>query len=631
MTVIFNRDDVPSHLFSIPELDFSEDILTERISGSWMRVGAWTIRPHRDERGVENVVSRQSMLLAPGRFADIFDKLESIGNVIHNLGKPGGYTRQAGDQSQYSYAPFHRFEFPFNSVTGEPLVFVHSAIPGVELFINPDLELFFGLEEKVRGCGIWSDPRRGVEVLRRRVIEQGNLSIVEIRTDYLLKYLQARQISLLVGHYRHLYLYDPSPINFETFVTGDVEVGSTDQGTKVIVQNHKGGQALVVESPFLLRRLHLWFEVKPPKIDIDDPWAEEPSFDPYTFTLPTRVGPVAPARWQHFRKTEGRSFEGAVCDFTSPVYFRQEVLSKYEGASGFDVSDNGSVSCRHYWGLVRSTARGGNELLTTYIGDFAEGVPFEEWPHWKQYAVEPPSLETVDALREEQTVPDGVNSLVQALYRLNAAFAGFANSIGVAKPEPPWQGSLDSLAARQLKWVYPADADDDEFLKRATLVSTLVIDALAPRSLRELLNAVGEDLHLNDGSQGQSLGSRNLLQRVTLIAILVQDFQPTFGEIPTLVRRAEGTVPSASAADLQDELTRSYRRVRDEFAPLAFLYDLRTHGGLVHPPNRAAAATAATQLGLPKENWHRADYLRLLSLVTSSITKVSEHLDAAAR
>lgn len=63
------------------------------------------------------------------------------------------------------------------------------------------------------------------------------------------------------------------------------------------------------------------------------------------------------------------------------VYFRQEVLMKYEAASGFEVKDDGSVSCYHYWGLARSTARLGNELCSTAIGDFAEGVPFEEWLH----------------------------------------------------------------------------------------------------------------------------------------------------------------------------------------------------------------------------------------------------------
>jgi hypothetical protein len=87
----------------------------------------------------------------------------------------------------------------------------------------------------------------------------------------------------------------------------------------------------------------------------------------------------------------------------------------------------------------------GNELLATAIGDFAEGVPFEEWPHWKQYAVEPPSAETAAALRDEQTVAAAVNSVVQALTELNAALAAVATSLRVDIPDSPWQGSLDSL------------------------------------------------------------------------------------------------------------------------------------------------------------------------------------------
>jgi hypothetical protein len=98
-----------------------------------------------------------------------------------------------------------------------------------------------------------------------------------------------------------------------------------------------------------------------------------------------------------------------------PVFFRQEVLVKYQGDSGFDVRDDGSVSCHGERGLTRSTWRLGNGLLATAIGDFAQGVPFHEWPHWQQHAVEPASSETVAVLKQEQTVAGAVNSLVQAL------------------------------------------------------------------------------------------------------------------------------------------------------------------------------------------------------------------------
>lgn len=628
---IFDENDVPLHLLSIPELSFREDLFADRIGGLWFWLGAWTITPHRDDRDVEDVVSRQSMLLGAEQFADIFGKLESIGNVIRNLGKPEGSVLQTGDKREYNYAPFHRFEFSFTSVTGEPLVFIRSTTGNAELFINPDLELYFELEETTRGSGVWWDPRKRVEALRRRVIEQGNLEIVEIRVEHLRRYLQARQMSLIVGHYRHLHLYNPSPGSVERFVAEDLVIGAPDQGAKAIFQNWGLRQDVPGMPPFLQRRLHLWFEIKPAAIDIDHPWADEPPFDPYTYTLPTRSGPVAPARWALLEPAVGRRFEGEACDFVERVYFQQEVLTKYEGASGFEVSDNGSVTCRNYWGLHRSTSRVGNELLATGIGDFAEGVPWDEWAHWKQYAVEPPNPETIDALREEQTVPDAVNALVRALQGLNGAFANLADAMDVAVPDPLWLGSLDSLAGRQLKWVYPVAADDDEFLKRATLVSTLVLDELALESLRTLAKAIGAKLHLNYGKRPQPLGSRNLLQRVTLIAVLIGDFKADISGISTLVKQAEGKADGVGDADLRIELVGAYRRVRDEMAPLAFLYELRIHGGLAHTPNKTAAAKAAVQLGLPEKNWHRIDYLRLLSLVAGSVIQVSGHLGTAAR
>jgi len=267
--------------------------------------------------------------------------------------------------------------------------------------------------------------------------------------------------------------------------------------------------------------------------------------------------------------------------------------------------------------------------MATAIGDFAEGVPFEEWPHWKQYAVPPPGPDTVTALRAEETIPEAVNALSRALFDLNAAFTSMARSLGVADAEPPWRGSLDSLAGRQLKWVYPQNADDEEFLKRATLLSTFIIDGLEPPSLRKLLTILGGNLHLNEASPPAPLGSRNLLQRVTLVAVLVADLRPEMAAVPALVKQAQGNAPGAEA-DLQAELARLYGRVREKFAPLAFLYDLRIHGGLAHPPNKAQASEAAALLDLPRQNWHRENYLRLLSLVTESIRRIAADLEAAA-
>jgi len=145
--------------------------------------------------------------------------------------------------------------------------------------------------------------------------------------------------------------------------------------------------------------------------------------------------------------------------------------------------------------------------------------------------------------------------------------------------------------------------------------------------MRALLNALDKNLHQNFEKPPQSLGSRTLLQRITLIAGLIERLQPDLKELPHLVQQAEGKVRNV-APDLQAELESLYKQVRDGFAPLAFLYDLRLHGGLAHPPSKEEAAEAATRLGLPRKNWHRTDYLHLLKLVAESFNRISEHFES---
>ena len=163
-------------------------------------------------------------------------------------------------------------------MSGEPVVFVHSSTSGVHLIVNPDLWLFFELEQKTPASGMWWDPRRGVDALIQRVIDQGNLEVVEIRADYLLKYLQARQMSLVVGHYRHLHLFDPSDGAIKAFVQGEVVLGSAEHGAKAIFQNWGLRQDITGTTPFLQRRVHLWYEITAPKIDVDDPWRTDTCF-----------------------------------------------------------------------------------------------------------------------------------------------------------------------------------------------------------------------------------------------------------------------------------------------------------------------------------------------------------------
>lgn len=622
---IIDRDGAPAHLFATPELDFSEDLFAEPLKEQWFRLAAMTRGNEADARGVRAVTERQSLLLTPGAFEAIGDKLTSIGNVLSYLGAPGESISALADQA-YAYRPFYVFEIMFTDTVGEPIAFIPKVEGERELMLNPDVALYFKLEEKPHGSGLWWDPRRGVEVIRQRVINGGAFELIEMRVDYLLKYLRMRERALVVGHYRHFHFLNPPQAVIDAVVKGEVVLRGSG-GAKAIIQSSDLQDGVGRREALLIRRLHLWSQIEPPPMDVETAFDEEPEFDVAAFTLPMREGPVAPGRFARAKLKVGESFAGVSCDFMDRAYFQQEVLTKYQGASGFSVADNGAVHCGSHWGLMRSTYRIGNELLATAIGDFAEGVPYHEWQHWRQFAVPPPSIETMQALEQEPEIPEAVNCVVDELGRLNDAFAAFAVAAGAPQQGKLWYGSLDSLAGRQLKWVYPAAAADAEFLTRATLASTLFIDALDVTSLRRLLNAFGKDLHLD--SQSKSLGSRNLLQRVALVAELVARFRPKPHDIADLVAWAQ-TGAGAAEADLQAELTRTYAELRQEFSPLAFLYDLRLHGGLVHPPSSQSAATAAKNLGLAEKGWRRADYLQLLHRVHCAVEAVLLRVEAAA-
>ena len=617
----------PNHLFVIPELDFSSDIFSRPLSDPWFRLGLRSSRAQVDGR-IEQWVERQSLLIPPESFSSVYDRLGPIGNTLGNLGQPTLSVIHGGTTEQCHYNAFHSFNLPFASMTAEPVVFFRADATEIDLFVNPDLWLFLGLEERPTNSRIWWDPRRAQEALRR-VTLGGDVAAIEIRTEYLLRYLQARQMALLVGHYRHLHLFQPTADERQRFVKKEVMVGTTELGVKAMFNNWGLRDDVRIGDPFLQRRLHLWFRIDPPRLDMTNLWSDTPTFDIYGFTLPTREGRVAPARFRQ-RNQDDVEFAGVAADFMGRIFFRQEVLSKYETMSGFTVGDDGSVRCERYWSLSHSTSRLGNELLSTTIGDFAEGVPFEEWHHWQGYAVDPPSNAMVESIRAQQRIPEAVNRVVEQLERLSGAFAAFGADLGADNADRLWRGSLDSFAGRQLKWVYPDAATDDEFLKRATLLSTLVIDELQVAALRRMFSAIDASLHLDDDRSRNPLSSRNLLQRATLTAALIEQLGPDQTTLADLVKQAEGQ-QRASDPDLQREVAGLNRRIRDEFAPLAFLYDLRISAGLAHPPNRERAGEAAAALGLPTGDWHRRDYLRLLEIVASSIGCATAHFRSALR
>ena len=232
----YGFDSAPSHLFSIAELDHSKALSSRLVDGAWFRLASWTHGYERDSLGVETTVSRQSLLLPPNSFNEVFPHLDSIGNVLFNMGRPGGSIRNTVGEEEYSYQPFHKVEIGYGLASGEPLVFSLENSSDRRLFINPDIALFFDLQENKPGSGIWWDPRSATEVMIHGKSDD-KLEYIDLRSNFLKRYLSARQMSLIVGHYCHKHYYNPSDEAVRSFVTGDIILGSAEEQAKAVFQN----------------------------------------------------------------------------------------------------------------------------------------------------------------------------------------------------------------------------------------------------------------------------------------------------------------------------------------------------------------------------------------------------------
>lgn len=620
-------------LKAIPELDFTADISHDPLKQEWLVLGALSRKRLTTEKGVEEIVESQSLLIEPNNFGKIYDRLESIGNSLHGLGESSAWIRESGRKKQYGYSPFYALDL--HGVQAEPLVFKTPHAATYDLFVNPDLVFCLELAPLNQLQDLWVDPRRSAHVLRRASGGKDECLVVEIRTEYLLRYLKARQRALLIGHYRHLHLYNPPKRSVSIFIEGDLEIGSASEGVKALVQNWGLRKDIPLSPPFLQRRLHLWRKIDPPRVDMSNPWDETIPFDAALFTLPTADGDVAPARWKSFPGWEKAKFAGTRCNFMDRVYFQADVLQKYESTPNFRVLDDGSVICGGCWSLQRGTHRIGNALISTGIGDFAEGVPFEEWPHWKQYSVFPPDEQALQRYLQELPLPEVINRLLDSLQALNGAAIYCEGHFSAPPHGPVWEGIGHDEAIRKLKSVYPDSARDEEFLLRATCISTVVDGGLRPEALRQVVGRFGSGLQLKDPQKSKSnaLGSLKLLERWVLIATIIHQLSLSkFGKLKTLVIGAESTTrPPKLEGDLWNELRAIRRTVAAGMAPLFCLNDIRNSGGTAHPLSSKRISKALKGLGLPPNGFTRLSLLALVKTVTETLDLATNRISNMVR
>lgn len=616
MPSIFNRDEIPSHLFAIKELDLAKYCLVEKLPRPWFCLGEVS---KSDKNGINARLQRETMLTAIGAFKNSASSFDAVGAVIRNLGMPTAWSSTVKGLPKYRYLPFHSFETAFRDFSGEPVVFIRTL--NGDLVINPDLWLFLELTEKRDPDHVWYDGEKHVDVIQ--ILKDADSERVLIRADYLLKYLQSRQQELLVSEFRQIIFTPGSSHVIDDFPQGTLRLINSQGDSKAIMESYGPKRDFGV--PYYVRRTHLWSTIEPPAINEEDPFNEIPDFDLAAFVLPTSSGLVAPARFlpSQFIK---HKFSGTTCDFADRVFFSQEALVRYQTLPNHEISDDGAVRHSTFWSFDRSVIRFGDDYLSIAIGDFAEGVAFHEWQHWAKFAVDPPDDAWFDPEKDKQSIRGQVNRLISELYSLSEAFEYFCQKfVPDSAGQSIWNGDDKDQIVKELKWFYPTHESDADFRTRVAQLSVLVVDGLHPTLMRTVLVRLNALL-----PEDKFTGGLKLLQRLCLAVNLMSAFQ-TQHDLQDLLKLTIQKPRTADESELAAEAQFIANKVREIFAPLVGLYDLRTGSGLAHPPSKDKISDATKLLGLPTKGWTRAHYLLLLGKVSTCISQISEILSAGAR
>lgn len=523
--------------------------------------------------------------------------------------------------------PGPTYDCLIGDVVVEPLAHRFAVWPGRPLHLNPGLPAMLNLRgrQPAENEVVYFDERLAQDVVRM-IFEAGprRLTTIRIRTPALRRFLADREQALVTYHFHQVLLrrFQPDERAQHEEIEG-ITLGHLTDGLKTTIQNWAKPPSSPDEA-YLQRRVHRWMVLRPRRVDRSN-WKGRHAhvdFDVAAFTLPTRHGKLAPGRFAEL-DLDHDTFAGAwpvddPPEFMTPVFFDQAVLQRFEQDANYTVDDQGGIHCGCHWGLTRSTRRVGNKWIRSAIGDFAQGVPLEEWPYFQRFAVAFPDRSAMEEADQEVPIPEAVNQLLRTLDSLVRVGDCLAGRLSV-EVSPVWERKgVDAIAVMK-RWM--AEFVDKRIVaERVTALSCVVLDGLCRHALMTLCEGV---CGMRASAQFREHGSRKWLEHLAGIFALARDLGTLDpGELAVPARVGLGWVtPLPEEEELAAERRRVVRGAREALAPIAVVYDLRTGGGVAHPESHQWE-NGMRSLGINNFNLGRRTYLGLLSRVQCAVQSI---------
>lgn len=183
------------------------------------------------------------------------------------------------------------------------------------------------------------------------------------------------------------------------------------------------------------------------------------------------------------------------------VYIRDTVLAKYEGHDNFEIiPELGSVSCGGQWS-VGYCRRAGRDLIAVELRKLYEGVRSEVVKHWHEHAVEVPDK---NKLRGQKNIASRTKRIVYSLVQLGGTLSSLHNKIKGTTCSSKDFVSLDRETLDYYGWWKNKEAEKaarhaplnmnlEEFLKRAKILSNLIVENFSEKHFRKIAEALGSE------------------------------------------------------------------------------------------------------------------------------------------
>src|SRR3989339_27672 len=214
-------------------------------------------------------------------------------------------------------------------------------------------------------------------------------------------------------------------------------------------------------------------------------------------------------------KSAKKAAKHEIDGFLETVFFKEEVLKKYESNKDFKIGDDGTVLFGYEWGLFRGVYRVAKGYIAVNLGDLGEGFPNKELKHWKQYNIDPRKIKLEDRYFDFRS------KIKRMIYFMNLSNKRIKNYLEKFFPEIAIANKnifiLDDTedVLNHIKKVINNKTTIDEFQSRIIFLNILLIESINTKLINKVFNQVGEDLNLSYISIGLKECYSNFLKKNT--------------------------------------------------------------------------------------------------------------------